>query len=473
MNAHSITAELTGLLQRPVNDAARVRAVAHVLDWLGCAYAGTQTPEGRRLLAWSENFGSSGKFAVLTRPTGDRESAVFVNGGLGNILEMDDLHRTAILHPGPVVIPAALAAAQASNASGPQFLDAIVRGYEAMIRIGQSFGPGHYKHWHNTATAGPFGAAAAACSVLGADDDAIVHALGHAGTQSAGLWQTRLENSMSKQLHTGRAAHSGLIAAELAVSGFTAPAQILEGPQGFYAAMCPDPLPELVLAQSYDDWQIHEVSFKPWPACRHAHAAIDAALLLRDQCEAGEFGAIDVIESIEVLTYDEAVRFCDRPDPATVNEARFSLQHAVAVCLVRGQPTLADFESAAFNDKQVRAVANKVHVSVDSAINSRFPHRYGASLLVSFGGHKPDVKPDHRPAARQVRIDSPHALGDPDKPVSDEQRLAKAHSLMQWGGLSQGEAQTIASLVSNLPGEPDIHAFTRALAVFGLRAVEN
>jgi len=156
-------------------------------------------------------------------------------------------------------------------------LDAIVIGYEATIRIGRAVGTGHYAFWHNTATCGPFGAAAAACHLLEGSD--LRSALGLAGTQAAGLWQTRHEpDSMAKQLHAGHAAHAGVLAAILSKQGFQGPRSILEGEQGFFAAMCPGADPEDVLVNPDSEWLLHETSLKPYPACRHAHPAIDAAL---------------------------------------------------------------------------------------------------------------------------------------------------------------------------------------------------
>ena len=100
--------------------------------------------------------------------------------------------------------------------------------------------------------------------------------LAQSQAQAAGLWQVRLEPVMGKQLHTGHAAWAGLSAATLAQAGFTGPRHILEGPHGFYAAMCADARTDRLLADD-GDWLIHSASFKPWPACRHTHAAIDAA----------------------------------------------------------------------------------------------------------------------------------------------------------------------------------------------------
>ncbi|MEE3099417.1 MAG: MmgE/PrpD family protein, partial [Pseudomonadota bacterium] len=304
-------------------------------------------------------------------------AAALVNGGLGTVLEMDDVHRTSLLHPGPVAIPAALATAQARGAGAEAFLDALVIGYEAMIRIGASVGPGHYQRWHNTSTCGPFGAAAASGALLGLSEDAMVWALGNAGAQAAGPWRCRHEPVMTKQLHTARAAMSGLQAAELAALGFTGPEEMLEGIQGFYAAFCPDPDPAAVTADLDGPWKVWDVSFKPWPACRHAHPTIDAALILR-----GRGATPDAIRAIRVESYAEAINFCDRAAPQTVIQAKFSLQHAVAACLAEGPPPLALFEMPAVARPDLTRLRCLTTVTETPGFTAAFPARYGAAVEV-------------------------------------------------------------------------------------------
>ena len=446
MASPSLTGTLATILCRPVTHADRLRACSHLLDWIGCAFAALPSAQGKILHQWARTAGDVGSHPVIGGGMRTREAALFVNGGLGNVLEMDDLHRVAVLHPGPVVVPTVLAVAAQSDCSGGQLLDAIVRGYEAMIRVGRSFGKGHYRYWHNTATAGPFGAAAATCSMLNADSSAIVDALGHAGTQSAGLWQTRHEASMSKQLHTGRAAHAGLIGAELAINGFTAPHYILEGPQGLYAAMCPDALPDQVLSQPDGNWLIHEVSFKPWPACRHAHAAIDAALIARQHHRP------DQIRCALVRTYDEAIRFCDSPHPQTPDAARFSLQHSVAVCLARGEPELADFEPAALIDESLQTLAQRTAVQLDNQIDARFPWHYGAALDLTLND------------GSMVSYDVPDALGDPDKPISAGQRESKVRKLLHWSGLNPADANRLMDSTMKLVNAQSVAPLLQLLA---------
>ena len=141
-------------------------------------------------------------------------------GASMHIQEVDDLHRQSVVHPGCVVIPTVLALGMREDISGLQMLEAVVKGFEACTRIGNSVGPAHYKIWHNTATCGPFGAAYAAGSLLKLGKKQFRDALGNAGTQSSGLWEFSENGVMSKHLHSGLAGQSGLLYGELAKLGF-------------------------------------------------------------------------------------------------------------------------------------------------------------------------------------------------------------------------------------------------------------
>lgn len=424
-SSDTLTERLAARLARPVSANDRARAALHLLDWTGCAMAGLASAPAKAMRIALAGEGE----AALAR--------VLFDGALGNVLEMDDVDKPAILHPGPTVIPAALAAARLAGADGATLLDAIVRGYEAVIRVGRAVGPGHYAFWHNTGTCGPFGAAAAASSVLGLDLARTAQSLSLAGTQASGFWQTRHEPaSMAKQLHTARAAHAGLLAAKLAGAGFEGPLAIIEGPQGFFAATCPGADPEDVLRKAGEDWAVHEVSFKPWPACRHAHAAIDAALMAR---EAGIKPAD--ITALEIVTYPDAITFCDRPAPDTVIGAKFSLQHSVAVALLRGGPALADFEPAAIADAASLRVKATARAGVPYA--SAYPARYGAGLHLTL-----------RDGSRR-EFAVPDALGDPENPVSRDQLIAKTKTLCAAGGLAESEADIlIATVLALADGGP-------------------
>lgn len=391
-----------------MSEEDRARAALHVLDWTGCAVAGLRSPAAVAM-------------AVALSAGSLSRSDIFFLGAIGNVLEMDDVDKRALLHPGPVIVPAALVAARQENSNGQDFLNAVIRGYEAMIRIGRAVGPDHYRYWHNTATCGPFGAAAGASSIFNLDKEQLVWALGLAGTQASGFWQTRHEPaSFAKQLHTARAAHAGLFSAHLAQSGFIGLKTILEGEQGFFAATCGAADPNMAVEFDEDaPWAIHDVSFKPWPACRHAHAAIDAALILRSA-----HPNWNEASSFLVRTYKDAIVFCDKPSPRDALSAKFSLQHAVAVALLRGKPELADFDEKNISASDVIALRNKIQVEIDHTFTARYPARFGASVRARFSDYD------------DALIEVPDALGDPENPASETVIISKAKKLMEAGGLA-------------------------------------
>jgi 2-methylcitrate dehydratase PrpD len=440
----TIAESLADILLRPVDACARERAALHVLDWVGCAVLGSDGEAGRVLRSWALDEGA-GPCRALRAGSRNLPTALLLNGALGNEGEMDDVHRTSILHPGPVVVPTAIAVAEREGATSAEMLDAVVRGYEASIRIGAAVGPGHYRFWHNTASCGPFGAAAAAGSLLGLDRRSLVWALGNAGTQSGGLWQMRHEAVMSKQLHNGRAAQSGALSADLAARGFTGPASILEGPQGFFAAMCPDGDARRITSLVDDRWRIFDTSFKPWPACRHAHATIDAALALRDDV------APDQIESVCIKTYADALTFCDRPLPLTPLQAKFSLQHSVAVCLLDGPPSLASFEAPAIVEPRIVALRSRVQVKAAEPYVSAYPEHYGAQLKIRLRD------------GREMQAAVTDALGDPANPLPRAAIIDKAKTLLGAAGLAPGTIDNLVAAALGLAAGGTLRALAETL----------
>lgn len=436
----TVTQKLSDVLGRSISASDRRRAALLWLDWTGCAVAGAREPAGQKVSAAFAD--ETGRCMRIGAGSSSLLMAALHNGCLGNVLEMDDVDKRAVLHAAPTVFPAALAMAQQTHASVEDFLDAVIIGYEATIRIGRAVGAGHYAFWHNTATCGPFGAAAAACHLLGGRD--LVSALGLAGTQAAGLWQTRHEaDSMAKQLHAGHAAHAGVLAAVLSAQGFQGPRSILDGEQGFFAAMCPGANAQDVLVDYGDNWLIHQTSIKPYPACRHAHAAIDAALSLR--------GKTDWQNADEIIieTYADALKFCDKPEPKTIIEAKFSLQHNAAVALAKGSIRQADFDPllcpAAFDDDNSSLIAQtraKIKLRLGAEIQSRYPQQYGAAIT-----------------AGDCHVETYDALGDPEKPMSEAQIIGKAESLMQYGGLPHDKAKAVIQAVLNM----DLNAYLEHL----------
>lgn len=417
--AATLTEGLVGLIRsKPVAQADLDAMALIVLDGVANMLAGRETEPGRILRRWGAERRDPGRRALAM-------------GGCMHVLEVDDLHRGSVTHPGCVVIPAALALA--GEAKGDAFLRAVLQGFEAVCRVGMSVGPAHYKVWHNTATCGPFGAAMAAAALLELDDEAAVHALGNAGTQSAGLWEFLNTGAMSKHLHAGRAAEAGVVAAELAAGGFTGPPAILEGPQGFYAGACPDPDPGAVLRHPDSRWQVHATSIKPWPSCRHTHPVIDAALEISARVDA------DAIAWVEASTYRAAVDVCDRPLPASPYEAKFSLQHCIAAALVDGAVGFGSFEAEA--RARLSPLRSKVRVGAGEPYASDYPAAWGGEVTAMLAdGSRVSA------ARRQCK-------GDPEAALDRDGMADKARELMRFGKVADPEA-VVAGVLGMADGGP-------------------
>ena len=436
-----MTQTLVRMGARPVDARARRRAVLHWLDWMGCVAAGARAPVGTVLRNWELRPGAPRNTPCVLGMAQDDYHAILLDAGPANVEEMDDMHRAAILHPGPVVIPALAGVTRRQGLAAATTLDALVRGYEAVIRVGRAVGPRHYYYWHNTATAGVFGAAAACASALGLSAEQTVWALGNAGTQAAGLWQVRLEPVMSKQLHTAHAAWSGMTAASLAHAGFTGPAYILEGERGFLAAMCEGADPAGITTLE-PDWLIHETSFKPWPACRHTHASIDCALALRAQQGAQPLN----FETCLVETFADAIAICDNPCPITRTEAKFSLQYAVVAAAEFGALRPEHFDEASFARVDLRERMRRVRVQVAPDITQRYPSHYGARVSMTLD--------DGRSHCHEVR----DSLGDPERPLSTAAVLDKARKLMTYGAVSEQRIGQAIDAVTRLLDEDNAAA---------------
>ena len=211
----SITGQLAdfcaGLRPRLVPDLVFDHAAAVLLDWLGAAFAGASSESGALTRQLEPLLGGPREASLVG--CAQRASiclAALHNGTSSSVHELDDVHRDAAIHPGVVVIPAALAVAEGTRCGARELLGSIVAGYEVMARVGWMLGPSHYHQWHTTSTSGCFGAAAAAGFAWGLDPGMLGAALGLAGAQAGGVWEgISREAVMVKHFHGGRAAAAG------------------------------------------------------------------------------------------------------------------------------------------------------------------------------------------------------------------------------------------------------------------------
>ena len=232
-------------LPREVVEACRV----FLLDNLASALVGARTPWAKMVQSLAEENGGQGQCSILgINKSASMPYAALANGTAIAGFETDQAYYPGSCHPGAVVLPALLAVAQTQPIDGRRFLESFALAYEAVCRIGRAAGRAveDKAGFHGPGTNGPFGSAITAGKALSLDIESLVNALGIAGSHGAGIMEFAREGAMTKRLHLGRAAQTGLESALLAQKGFTGPSTVLEGDRGFLNVYSPIPHPSLL-----------------------------------------------------------------------------------------------------------------------------------------------------------------------------------------------------------------------------------
>ena len=348
------------------NDAVDHEAHRTFLNWLGCAVGAARHEAADAALAAVAELQPAPQATVAGRSERvDMASAALVNGITSHTFDFDDTHLPTIIHPTAPIAAALLAMAEMQPLDGRAFLTALTVGMEVECHLGLALHPRHYRRgWHLTSTCGVFGAAMACGHELGLGAGQLNAALGHASAQASGLVETL--GTDSKSIGMGNAARNGLLAALLARDGLIGPEQPLSGERGFLAVYGEPSTPSL--ADLGLRWETLNNTFKPYPCGIVLNPVIDACLELRQQPGFAAYDIVSVAVTGGALLRERA----DRPQPANGREAQVSLQHAVAVTLLRGRPSLAEFSDAAVAAIDVAALRQKVRTAteIDRTIDS-------------------------------------------------------------------------------------------------------
>ncbi len=451
----SVTAELSsfvaGIAHDALPSAVQRRTRLLLLDLVGnmlrARHAAESTPallSAARALGLSA--GSSVVFGDSARYT--PAGAAMLNGALAHSLDFDDTHAASSLHPGAPVIPAALAAAEMTGASGATVLAAIVAGYEVTNRLGLALPAGaHYQRgFHPTATCGAFGAAAAAARIFGLDAKGVADALGIALSQSAGSLQFLANGAWTKRFQVGWAAMAGLTAATLAREGFRGAAEPIEGKAGFLRAYAPEPVPERVLQDLGREWELMVTAVKPYPSCRYGHASIDAALALRAElglrAEEVEHVTLGLPRSGMILIGDDIAR---RRDPRNVVDGQFSGPFVVACALARGAFGWDSYEW--LMEPDIRRIMAVTDCEQDPEIEAEFPANMSGKVTLRARGET---------FVRKVVVPK----GEPSNFLTEEELLAKYHGLAD-AVLGADRAARLAEAALSLHEAPSVHGLLR------------
>jgi 2-methylcitrate dehydratase PrpD len=412
-----------------IPDAVRKAALWHVLDTIGVCIAGASPREesGQAARQLAEKWKAKTGAMIFGLGTNCRpEMAALLNGALAQALEMDDKHGSSLARPGSTVTPAVLAAAQAHNMSLRDVVTAVTVGYEVMIRLGFVAGDRFLERgYHTSSLLGAFGTVAAIGSLLRANRDQIVDALGIAGTFAAGIQEATRTGSTSKILHGGWGAHSGMVALDLAIAGITGPASVFEGKFGFFNCFLSPIEGELDFARAADGlgnrWYLPETAYKPYPCCQLIHAFIEGAKQIRSELkEAGK--PLDTIERISCQLAEPGLTLVTEPKqrkmrPTHPHEARFSLAYGVATTLLYGDVDVESFRAERLRDEEVLRLAELVVSSEDP--DSDYPQHCPAIIEVTSLGKV------HR---RHIRFHP----GSPEAALSESDVLDKFARNSAW-----------------------------------------
>ncbi|MFU1912565.1 MmgE/PrpD family protein [Bordetella avium] len=372
-SAAGLSRQLIRLLLRrrergDISASLRAKLRLHVADAVAIGWAATASPPLSQQLMDAMCLGVEGGACQVFGS--DRRLppslAAFANAALIHALDFDDIHDISRLHPTAVTLPAALAAAQLTQAPMSRVLDAVTLGNELMCRLGamlrpQGNGPG--SDWFLTQLFGYFGAAFTAGVVMEQSEDQLVAGFGFAYMQAAGGKEAGFGvGCTGRSIYPAFSAMGGMIAAQLSQAGLTGPASALDGAANLFRLYLQGDPSEAQQAQLLDTehWEFAATCIKPWPSCRLSHPYVAAGLALRQQL--GGEG----IEHLEVAVNGSAAKLChplaQRRRPETLQDAKYSVPYMTAYALVHGQVDLPGLRQEALSDPEVLALTDCISI---------------------------------------------------------------------------------------------------------------
>lgn len=417
-----------------------------ILDLIGVAIYGSRKQWSQIIAAQGRRVGSAPLCTVFAADwKASPEIASLVNGSMGHSFEYDDGHDESLLHPGAVVIPAAMAVAEANQCSGRDFLIGVIIGYEVMTRVGLAVGSTSHilRGFQPTGMNGTFGAAAAACKLLRQNPDQIVYAMGIAGSLSSGIMEYTQTGGMVKRLHAGRAAEGGVLAASLSRDGFTGPTTIFEGKYGFCRVFTNASEMHRLTEGLGSRYALREITVKPYACCSDMFPTIDALLEIKEK------HTIDpkLVESVLVEGTEKMAEQNALDGTTSILAAQFSVPFTVAVTLLYDIKDPRIYQEEVLKSSTIQVLSSKVELRKDREFTALYPRTIGSRVTVRLRDGK------------QYSATVYNAKGSPKNPMSRTE-IEDKFMRLTCGILPNGYSEKVRDIVANLESVPNVVKLT-------------
>lgn len=420
------------------------------LDYIASVYAGFAVNDktNRMITSVVLNGSAKGRSSVFFHDVAvDPLDAAFINAFYAHGADMDDGNKLAAGHVGCHLISALMALAEERGASVRRFFESMVAGYDIYCRLSAACMPGMVERgFHSTGTAGAIACAAACAKLLGLDRRGIHSAIALSATQASGLLVVGESGQEVKPLNPANAARTGVFSALLAEAGVEGPENPLESKTGWIKAMSSDFSKDMLFDGLGFDYAIDACYVKRYPACRHTHAAIDAAVALGQKVNLSE------ISSVSITTYGHAIELAGQIDmPKTKGEAKFSIKYATAIALSRGRYSMMDLDPTTLTHEE-KMLLNRMEIKVDNDFEMPSKGVRGARIAVCCC--------DGRRFEETVLVPK----GDPEEPFSFVDFVYKFKDSLEALDLSASEneiEEVLSQILSGLVNPEGIFVFPR------------
>ena len=441
----------------PAAVVARIKL--SLLDSLGCCLFGATLPWTRKVAELADHEGAKPVATLigLGRKT-SAALAALVNGTSGHAFELDDIHKESIVHAGSIATPVALGLGEVrGRTTGRDVLTAMIAGYEIGHRVGSAATMSlFFRGFHPQGSSGVYVAAATAARLLGLDAQRFQHALGIAGSQAGGLMAAQ-EGAMVKRFHSGRAAQSGVYAAQLASRDFTGIPDALEAPYGGYLSTYSDkPDPARLTAGLGTTWETLNVGYKPHASVTSIHSALDglAGIMQEQQLKADDIARVEA--GLSPMTH---VHCAWEYQAQGVTAAQMNLYYGMAVIALDGAAFTEQFRESRLSDPRILDFISRIGAHVDPEVEQMgAPFRHASRVTIT---------------TRDGRVFeklSLHRRGSPENPLAPEEVVHKFRNVVA-PCMNKAAAERIVTAVDGFESLADLQDLMPLLgATVGMQA---